>query len=33
MSQSTTYTRGGSNLVFAAAQDKAVRVEIVYAGH
>lgn len=27
------YTRGGSNLVFAGPQDKAVRVEIAYAGH
>ena len=28
-----TYMRGGSNLVFAAPQDKAVRVEIAYSGH
>ena len=28
-----TYTRGGQNLVFAGAQDKAVRVEIVYSSH
>ena len=27
------WTRGGSNLVLAGPQDKAVRVEIVYAGH
>jgi hypothetical protein len=27
------YIRGGSNLVFAGPQDKAVRVEIAYAGH